>query len=67
LLDADGKVFAEVGSEKLPRVYLVGSQGDILWFDIEYSHATRRELNQSLRAVVGEPASAGGKQDRNQE
>ncbi|MCI0493215.1 MAG: TlpA family protein disulfide reductase [Planctomycetes bacterium] len=67
LLDADGKVFAEVGSEKLPRVYLVGSQGDILWFDIEYSHATRRELNQSLRAVVGESASAGEKQDGNQE
>jgi peroxiredoxin len=63
LLDADRKAFAQVGSEKLPRTYLVDPQGKILWFDIEYSHATRRELHQALRAVTGadgEPASAGG-------
>ena len=65
LLDANGEAFAKVGSEKLPRTYLVDPQGKILWFDIEYSHATRRELHQALRAVTGEPAagepaSAGG-------
>jgi len=60
LLDADGRAFAAVGSERLPRTYLVDPQGNILWFDIEYSHATRRELRQALQAVVGEPASAGG-------
>ncbi|MCI0331806.1 MAG: TlpA family protein disulfide reductase [Planctomycetes bacterium] len=53
LLDADGKAFAEVGSEKLPRTYLLDPQGKILWFDIEYSLSTRRELNQALRAVAG--------------
>ncbi len=52
-LDADGKAFAQVGSEKLPRTYLLDPQGKILWFDIEYSHGTRRELNQALQAVVG--------------
>ncbi len=52
LLDADGKAFAQVGRDKLPRVYLVDPQGRILWFDIEYSLATRRELNQALRAVT---------------
>jgi peroxiredoxin len=56
LLDADGKAFAQVGSEKLPRTYLVDPQGKILWFDIEYSHGTRRELREALRAVAGEPA-----------
>ena len=60
LLDADGRAFAAVGSERLPRTYLVDPQGKVLWFDIEYSHATRRELRQALQAVVGEPASAGG-------
>jgi peroxiredoxin len=59
LLDARGQAFAAVGGEKLPRTYLVGPQGKILWFDIEYSHATRRELRRALRAVAGEPASAG--------
>jgi peroxiredoxin len=58
LLDADGKAFAQVGSEKLPRTYLLDPQGKILWFDIEYSLGTRRELHQALRAVAGEPASA---------
>lgn len=55
LLDADGKAFAQVGSEKLPRTYLLDPQGKILWFDIEYSLGTRRELHQALRAVAGEP------------
>lgn len=60
LLDADGKVFARVGSDKLPRTYLLDPQGKILWFDIEYSLATRRELHEALRAIAGEPASASG-------
>lgn len=52
LLDPGGKAFALVGSDKLPRVYLLDPQGKVLWFDIEYSLSTRRELNQALRAVV---------------
>jgi peroxiredoxin len=60
LLDSDGQAFAKIGTEKLPRTYLIDPQGRILWFDIEYSLGTRRELNQALRAVAGEPASAGG-------
>jgi peroxiredoxin len=60
LLDADGKAFAKIGMDKLPRTYLLDPQGKILWFDIEYSLGTRRELNQALRSVAGEPASAGG-------
>jgi peroxiredoxin len=59
LLDAHGDAFAKVGSAKLPRTYLLDPEGKILWFDIEYSLGTRRELHQALRAVVGEPASAG--------
>jgi peroxiredoxin len=54
LLDADGKAFAQVGAEKLPRTYLLDPQGKILWFDIEYSLSTRRELHQALRALLVE-------------
>lgn len=60
LLDADGKAFAQVGSERLPRTYLLDPSGKILWFDIEYSHATRRELHQALRAAT---SVAGAKQE----
>jgi peroxiredoxin len=54
LLDPDGEAFARVGNEKLPRTYLLDPDGKILWFDIEYSHATRRELNQALQALTSE-------------
>jgi len=57
LVDVDSKVFAQLGSEKLPRTYLLDPQGKILWFDIEYSLGTRRELSEALRATVGEPAA----------
>lgn len=52
LLDADGKAFAELGSGKLPRIYVLDSSGKIVWFDIEYSMATRRELHQVLRSFT---------------
>jgi peroxiredoxin len=57
LVDADGSAFAKVGSEKLPRTYLIDAEGTILWFDIEYSRTTRRDLQQAIRAALGEEAS----------
>jgi len=52
LLDADGTAFALVGSERLPRTYVLDSSGKIVWFDIEYSLTTRRELHEALRAMT---------------
>jgi len=57
LLDADGKAFVNVDGGRLPRTYLLDPSGKVLWFDIEYSLATRRELHQALRAVTGKPVS----------
>ncbi|MCG8449758.1 MAG: TlpA family protein disulfide reductase [Pirellulales bacterium] len=54
LLDANGKVFAAVGSVALPRVYVLDAEGKIAWFDIEYSQSTRRELGQTLAALTAE-------------
>ncbi len=51
LIDPQGKAFSKIGSKKLPRLFLLDCDGKILWFDIEYSLATRRELNQALRAI----------------
>lgn len=53
LYDAGGKAFALVGKGRFPRTYLLDPSGKILWFDIEYSLATRRELQQALRVITG--------------
>lgn len=52
VLDADGNVFNQVGSECLPRTYVLDSSGKIVWFDIAYSLATRRDLNTALRVLT---------------
>jgi peroxiredoxin len=54
LLDSDGKVFNQVGMTKMPRVYVLDGSGMIVWFDIEYSQSTRRELKQTLAELVPE-------------
>jgi hypothetical protein len=48
LLDAEGKALDAVATEKLPRTYLLDASGQILWFDIEYSESTRRELKNAI-------------------
>jgi hypothetical protein len=53
LLDPEGKAFAQVGSEILPRVYVLDGAGKIVWFDLGYSHSTRRELKQAVQALAG--------------
>jgi hypothetical protein len=52
LLDPEGEYFAQVGAERLPRIYVLDAEGKIVWMDIEYSPATRRELRQTLEALT---------------
>jgi peroxiredoxin len=52
LLDSAGSYFAQVATEKLPRTYLLDADGKILWFDLEYSAATRRQLDQAVEAAL---------------
>jgi peroxiredoxin len=52
LLDSDGKAFNQVGMTKMPRVYVLDGSGKIVWFDIEYSQSTRRELKQTLAELT---------------
>jgi peroxiredoxin len=55
LLDPQGQAFSQVGSDRLPRTYLLDSKGNILWFDIEYSRSTRRDLRQAIRVALANP------------
>jgi peroxiredoxin len=48
LLDPDGTAFAQLATAKLPRTYLLDSQGTIRWFDIEYSQTTARDLRNAI-------------------
>ena len=52
LIDTDGAAFATVGTDALPRLYVLDPAGKIVWFDIEYSEGTRRELEQTLRLLA---------------
>jgi peroxiredoxin len=54
LLDESGKGFSQVGNGKIPRTYLVDASGTIVWFDIEYSRTTRRELSQAIRFLLAQ-------------
>jgi peroxiredoxin len=54
LLDEDGNAFALVGKDALPRTFVLDSAGKIVWFDISYTLATRRELRETLRSLAGD-------------
>lgn len=54
LHDTKGELWAAVGKESLPRTFLLDGEGRVLWFDIEYSRTTRRQLQQALQAVMQE-------------
>ncbi|MCH2594780.1 MAG: TlpA family protein disulfide reductase [Pirellulales bacterium] len=53
LLDSQGDFFESAGKYALPRVYVLDATGKIVWFDIEYSESTRRELAQTLSVLTG--------------
>jgi hypothetical protein len=55
LLDSKGEYFAKLAKDKrMPRIYLLDSGGRVLWFDVEYTRTSRRELVQGIRAALGE-------------
>jgi len=54
LLDADGAYFNTVATQKLPRTYVFGADGKILWFDADYSEATSRSMLQTIQVALGE-------------
>jgi peroxiredoxin len=54
LVDPKGEHFAKVAKDKrMPRTFLLDASGKILWFDVEYSRESRRDLIQSIQAILG--------------
>lgn len=52
LMDPDGEFFDKVATEIIARTYLLDAEGTILWFDIEYSEATRRTLRHAIESLL---------------
>ena len=52
LLDPGGAYFAAFATERIPRVYVVGADRKVLWFDLEYSETTRSTLRKAIQAAL---------------
>ena len=52
LMDPKSEYFGKVAREKILRTYLLDADGRILWFDVEYSRSTRRDLLQAIDAAL---------------
>ncbi|MEQ8848485.1 hypothetical protein [Botrimarina sp.] len=44
----------KLGVRPTPHVYVLGPEGKLLWFDLEYTLSTHRELHATLDELVGE-------------
>jgi peroxiredoxin len=54
LHDPNGEAFHEVATTILPRTYLLRADRKIVWFDMEYSRSTSRELHSAIRYALNE-------------
>jgi hypothetical protein len=52
LHDPDGTAFGQVATTLLPRTYLLRSDRRVVWFDMEYSRSTTRELHNAILYVL---------------
>ena len=43
-----------LGKGRMPRVYVLDATGKIVWFDLEYTLSTHRELHATLEELAGE-------------
>ncbi len=55
LCDPEQNLLAQVAPGKVPATYLLDATGKVLWFDIEYSRSTRRELAEAIRYTLSHP------------
>jgi hypothetical protein len=55
LLDADGSIFGQFASETVPRTYLIGAGGEILWLEVTFQgHTTIKTLEQAIAVAQSE-------------
>lgn len=53
VMDPKNDYFGKIAREKVLRTYLLDADGRILWFDVEYSRSTRRDLLQAIDVALG--------------
>lgn len=54
-IDADtARLTKALGNGRGPRVYVLDSTGKIVWFDLEYTLSTHRELHAALDELVAD-------------
>jgi len=53
LLDTDAALYSMVATGRNPRTYLLDANGNILWFDIEYSRSAARDLANAIHVYLG--------------
>lgn len=56
--DTEQKLMKSLGSGRMPRIYVLDATGKIVWMDIEFSQATRRELKATLQAIAPKPKAS---------
>ncbi|MGL4513298.1 MAG: hypothetical protein ACRCT8_09435 [Lacipirellulaceae bacterium] len=45
---------AKLGAGRMPRVYVLDAKGKVVWLDLEYSLASRRELRATLDELTAQ-------------
>jgi peroxiredoxin len=52
--DEGGKLLEQTAPARVPSSYLLDASGRVVWFDIEYSRTTRRDLVQAIRFLLAQ-------------
>jgi len=52
--DEGGKLLEQTAPARIPSTYLLDASGRVVWFDIEYSRTTRRDLVQAIRFLLAQ-------------
>ena len=55
LVDADRQALPAKSPLLLPQTYLLDAGRKVLWYDLEYSRSTRRQLTKALQVTLGQP------------
>lgn len=47
----------ETEEPQLPQTFLLDEEGTVVWYDVEYSRSTRRDLNEAIRHLLKLPGN----------
>lgn len=53
LIDSNRQALRVVATRHFPRTYLLNAEGRVVWFDLEYSRSSARELTNAIHFFLG--------------